>query len=124
MKRVMAMVGLLALAACGEGEITEIARYPSPAGNFDAVVGHMQAGQTDPFMVVMTKTGDNPGKGARLLLADRTDAPTVEWTDAGHLTIRCSKARIWSFRNFWTTPDAKQLNVSVALECGQSGWAP
>ena len=124
MKRLFVILGLLALAACGEGEVVEVARYPSPVGGIEAVVGRMKAGDTEPFLVVMTKPGENPGKGARLLLADNTAAPVVEWHDAEHLTIRCGNARVWSYRNFWTTPNFKQVTVSVALECGQQGWAP
>lgn len=122
MRRWFAMAGVLALAACGEGDVVEVARYSSPVGGLDAVVGRMKAGQSEPFLVVMTKPGESPAKGARILLADRTDAPTVEWADAEHLTIRCGGARIWSFRNFWTSPNAKQVTVSVALDCGQNGW--
>lgn len=124
MKRLMVLLGVLALSACGEGDVTEIARYPSPVGGMDAVVGHLSAGESDPFMVVLAKTGEAPGKGARLLLADQTTAPVVEWADAEHLTIRCGNARIWSFRNFWTSPNKKQVTISVALECGRNGWTP
>ncbi len=125
MKRLIAGLMLaLSLSACGEGEVVEMARYPSPVGGIDAVVGRMKAGETEPFLVVITKPGENPTKGARLLLADNTTAPVVEWADAEHMTIRCDNARIWSFRNFWTTPNFKRVTVSVALECGQKGWAP
>jgi hypothetical protein len=124
MKRIMALAGLLALAACDDGKVKEIARYPSPVGGLDVVVGRLSAGESDPFLVEMSKTGDAAGKGARLLLADRTDAPVVEWADAEHLTIRCGNARIWTFRNFWTSPNAKQVTVSVKLECGREGWTP
>ncbi|MBC7908350.1 MAG: hypothetical protein H7Y60_16605 [Rhodospirillaceae bacterium] len=124
MRRVLAIVGLLALGACDEGKVNEIARYPSPVGGLDAVVGRMSAGEADPFLVVLTKPGEAPGKGARLFLADHTDAPVVEWADAEHLTIRCDNARVWSFRNFWTSPNKKQVTVSIRLECGREGWTP
>lgn len=125
MKRLVAALGLLILAACGDdGKIAEVARYPSPAGDYDAVVGHIAAGQSQPYLVVITKPGDNPGKGERLLMADRSDVPVVEWSDGRHMTIRCGTARIWSFRNFYTVPTMKQENISVALACGQQGWIP
>lgn len=124
MRRMIAILGLLALAACGEGEVTEIARYPAPKGEFDAVVGHLKAGESSPFMVVMTKRGDNPAKGARLMLADQTEPPQLKWVDPAHLTIHCGNARIWSFRNFWSNPIGKQETIAVALDCGRGGWTP
>jgi hypothetical protein len=125
MKRLVAVLALLALAACGDdGKITEIARYPSPAGEYDAVVGQMSAGQSQPHLVVITKPGENPLKGERLLMADKGDAPVVEWSDPRHMTIRCGNARIWSYRNFYVMPTMKQEVISVALSCAPQGWAP
>lgn len=120
MKRLLPAIVLL-LSACGEGDITELSRTPSPVGGFDAVVARMKAGETEPFMVVMTKPGEHPKKGARLLLSDRGGAPSVEWHEAGRMVIHCDGARIWSYRNFWTTPDGR-VTVAVALDCGQQGW--
>lgn len=120
MKRWMAMVALPLLAACGEGDITEVARYPSPVGGLDAVVGTMKAGESVPFLVAMTKPGDNPGKGTRVLLVDKGSAPSVEWQDADHLKISCTgDARVWTYRNFWTNGTA---TVAVGLDCGTKGW--
>lgn len=120
MKRLLPAIALL-LSACGDGEITELARAPAPHGGFDVVVGRMKAGETEPYLVVMTKPGENPGKGARLLLADKGGVPGVTWRDAEHLTIRCDGARIWSYRNFWTSPNGR-ATVAIGLECGQQGW--
>lgn len=125
MARPLTLLSLLLplLAACGEGELREVSRHPSPDGRRDVVVGSLQAGESHPFLVVMTaKPGDSGGKGARLLLADGGDAPTVTWDDAGHLTIACAKARVWSFRNFWSDPNSG-ATVAVALKCGAEGWS-
>lgn len=123
MKR-LSLSALLLLAACGDGEITEHARIPSPIGGADAVVARMKAGENEPWLVVMTKQGDNPTKGARVLLADQGAAPRVEWQDPDHLTISCDGTpRVWSYRNFWTAPNGK-TTVAVALDCGQQGWRP
>lgn len=120
MKRWLAIMSVAALAACGEGEITEVARYPSPVGGLDAVIGTMKAGEAVPFLVAMTKPGENPGKGVRVLLVDKSAAPRVSWQDADHLTIACDgDARVWSYRNFWTNGTA---TVAVGLECGTRGW--
>jgi hypothetical protein len=123
MKPWFAMLGVLMLAACGEGEITEVARFPSPVGGLDAVVGTMKAGEAQPFLVAMTKPGEAPGKGTRVLLVDKSaDAPKVEWQDADHLSIGCAgDARIWTYRNFWTNGTA---TVAVGLSCGTGGWRP
>ncbi|HLO78325.1 MAG TPA: hypothetical protein VK196_17850 [Magnetospirillum sp.] len=120
MKAWMAIPAVLALAACGEGEISEVARYPSPVGGLDAVVGTMKAGEAVPYVVAMTKPGENPGKGTRVLLMDKGPAPKVEWADADHLRVSCEGApRIWTYRNFWTNGTA---TVAVGLECGTQGW--
>ena len=90
MKKFLALAALLPLIACGDGEMREISRYPAPDGSRDVVVGSMKAGETEPFLVVMTaKPGDNVNKGARLFLADRGDAPKVTWDAADHITISC-----------------------------------
>jgi hypothetical protein len=124
MRTWLALLGVLALGGCGEGEITEVARFPSPVGGLDAVVGSMKAGEAQPFLVAMTKPGEAPGKGARVLLADKIAAPRVEWQDSEHLTIRCDgPARIWTYRNFWTNASSS-VTVSVGLECGTGGWHP
>lgn len=120
MKRWMAVLATIMLSACGEGDITEVARYPSPVGGLDAVIGTMKAGEATPFLVAMTKPGENPAKGARVLLVDKGGAPKVEWQDADHLRIACEgDARVWSYRNFWTNGTA---TVAVGLECGTKGW--
>lgn len=120
MRHWMAMAATLALAACGEGEITEVARYPSPVGGLDAVIGTMQAGEAVPYLVAMTKPGEKPGKGTRVLLMDKGTAPRVAWRDADHLDIACDgDARIWTYRNFWTNGTA---TVAVGLDCGIKGW--
>lgn len=113
----------LALAACGEGDLREVARFPSPVGGLDAVVARMDTGAESPYAVVLTKPGENPKKGARVFLADRTEGPKVTWQDADHLTISCDQARIWTYRNFWTSPEGK-ATVAVALACGEKGWRP
>ncbi|MCR6631354.1 MAG: hypothetical protein NVV74_15630 [Magnetospirillum sp.] len=120
MKPWIALLGTLVLAGCSEGEVTEVARFPSPVGGLDAVVGTMKAGEAQPFLVTMTKPGESPAKGTRVLLADKIVAPKVEWLDADHVVIRCDDgARVWSYRNFWTNGTA---TVSVGLECGTKGW--
>jgi|AGTN01.1.fsa_nt_gi hypothetical protein len=125
MKRLAVLLGVLALTGCGDdGKITEIARYPSPAGDYDAVVGHMTAGQSQPHLVVITKPGDNPLKGERLMMIDKGDTPVVEWSDGRHMTIRCDGGRIWSYRNFYVVPTMRQDVISVALACAPRGWAP
>ncbi len=121
MKRLLLPAFALLLSACGDGDITELSRTPSPVGGIEAVVGRMKAGETEPYMVAMVKPGDKVGKGARLLLADKGTPPVVEWQDADHLTIRCDGARIWSYRNFWTSPNGG-ATVAVGLDCGQQGW--
>ena len=121
-KILLALVTLLPLAACGDGDMREISRHPAPDGSRDVVVGAMKAGETEPYLVVMTaKPGDNVAKGARLLLADQGQAPTVTWDAPDHVTISCSDARVWSYRNFWTNPNNGKT-ISVALKCGTAGW--
>lgn len=120
MKRWLAVAATAMLAACGDGEVTEVARYPSPIGELDAVVGTMKAGEAEPYLVSMTKTGDNPIKGTRVLMVDKSAAPKVEWQDADHLRITCDgDARVWSYRNFWSNGTA---TVAVGLSCGTQGW--
>ncbi|HTH15395.1 MAG TPA: hypothetical protein VL974_01975 [Magnetospirillum sp.] len=122
MKAWMALAGTLALAACGDGDIKEVSRTPSPVGELDAVIGSMKAGESQPFLVTIVKTGENPGKGPRLLLTDQTSAPKVEWLDPDHVTIHCDgTARVWSYRNFWTNGSA---TIAVGLDCGTLGWRP
>lgn len=121
MKRWMAVMAALVLSACGEGDITEVARFPSPVGGLDAVIGTMKAGEATPYLVAMTKPGENPAKGTRVLLMDKgPSAPTVQWQDPDHLTVRCEgEPRVWTYRNFWTNGTA---TVAVGLECGTKGW--
>lgn len=123
MKRWMAVLAATMLSACGEGEITEAGRFPSPTGELDAVIGTIQAGENHPYLVVITKSGEKPVKGIRVMMADKiTDAPRVEWQDAHHMTIRCDgDARIWSYRNFWSSP-SNNATLAVGLECGTKGW--
>lgn len=122
MKKLLALATLLPLIACGDGDMREISRHPAPDGSRDVVVGTMKAGESEPFLVVMTlKPGDAVGKGARLLIADKGDAPKVTWDAPDHITISCDKSRVWSYRNFWTEP-YKGGNISVALKCGTEGW--
>lgn len=121
MKRLLLPALAMLLSACGDGEIAELSRTPSPVGGFDVVVGQLKAGQTEPYMVVITKSGDKAGKGSRLLLADEGKPPVAEWHDAHHVTIRCDGARIWSYRNFWTNPNSN-ATIAVGLDCGQQGW--
>lgn len=120
MKRWLAICALGLLAGCGDGEITEVARVPSPIGGLDAVVGSMKAGESNPFVVTLVKPGDNPGKGARVLLVDKGSAPRVSWRDPDHIDIACDgDARIWTYRNFWSNGTA---TVAVGLDCGTKGW--
>lgn len=122
MRAWLALLGTLALAACGDGDIKEVARTPSPVGELDAVVGSMKAGESQPFLVTIVKTGENPGKGPRLLLVDQTQPPSVTWQDADHAVIHCDgTGRVWSFRNFWTNGTA---TIAVGLDCGTQGWRP
>ncbi len=119
----LAGIALLSLSACDDGKITELSRHPSPVGEMDAVVGRMKAGESEPFMVVLSRTGEAADKGTRLLVADHVVNPRVEWADADHMTIRCDAARIWSYRNFWTSPDSK-ATIAITLACGETGWQP
>ncbi|MBI2240331.1 MAG: hypothetical protein HYU59_05950 [Magnetospirillum gryphiswaldense] len=123
MKKLIAAVAVLVpLAACGDGDMHEISRHPAPDGSRDVVVGTMKAGETEPFLVVMTaKPGDNINKGARLFLADKGDAPQVEWQSTDQLTISCKDARVWSYRSFWTNPNNGKT-IAVGLKCGTEGW--
>ena len=122
MKKTLALALLLPLVACGDGDMREVSRHPAPDGSRDVVVGTMTAGETEPFLVVMTaKPGDNINKGARLFLADKGDAPKVSWDSPDHLTISCDKARVWSYRSFWTNPNSG-ATIAVALKCGTDGW--
>lgn len=122
MKKFLVLAALLPLIACGDGEIREISRYPAPDGSRDVVVGSMKAGETEPFLVVMTaKPGDNVNKGARLFLADRGDAPKVTWDTTDHITISCENVRVWSYRSFWINPTGGDT-IAVALKCGTDGW--
>jgi hypothetical protein len=125
MKRAIVAVSVLVLpltlAACGEGEMREVSRAASPDGGVEAVVAVFETKDPTPYLVAMVKPGEKPGKGARLFLADRTEPPAVSWSPEGVLTVSCKSARIWSFRNFWTTPDGK-ITLPVKLECGQQGW--
>ena len=120
MKRWLAIGAVALLAGCSEGEVTEISRAPSPVGGLDAVVGSMKAGESTPFLVTLVKPGEKPGKGVRILLVDKGEAPRVTWRDADHIDIACDgDARIWTYRNFWTNGTA---TVAVGLECGTKGW--
>lgn len=122
MRTILFAAALLPLAACGDGDMREVSRHPAPDGRHDVVVGTMKAGETEPFLVVMTaKPGDNINKGARLFLADKGDAPKVEWQAPDQVTISCQNARVWSYRNFWTDPNSGKT-VAVALQCGTGGW--
>jgi hypothetical protein len=122
MQKFLALAALVLLAACGDGEMREISRHPAPDGSRDVVVGSMKAGETEPFLVVMTaKPGDNINKGARLFLADRGDAPKVTWDSPTQVTISCDKARVWSYRSFWTNPNSG-ATIAVGLKCGIDGW--
>lgn len=111
----------LALASCGDPDVSESARFPSPVGEIDAVVGQMKAGESEPYLVVLTRTGAKPHTGTRLLIIDKTEQPpSVAWQDPDHLTISCKGGRIWSFRNFWVAQNNN--TVAVALDCGTAGW--
>lgn len=120
MRRLLLPALVLSLSACGD-DITELSRTPSPVGGLEAVVAQMKGGDSDPYVVVLSKPGENTKKGGRVLLADKGTAPVVEWRDADHLVIRCDGARVWTYRNFWTSPNGG-ATVSVGLECGQQGW--
>lgn len=122
MRSWLAVVVVLGLTACDDGKITELGRFPSPAGDLDAVIGTMQAGENSPYLVTVVKTGDKADKGTRVLLADKLTDARVEWQDGDHMVIRCGgEARIWSFRNFWSSPSTN-ATLAVGLDCGLQGW--
>lgn len=125
MKRLVAALSLLALTACGEGDVTELSRITSPNGAWDAIVVRVQAtrGKESPYMVLMGPKGIGNGKAARVFLADRTGQPEVAWEDDAMVAIRCDKARVWSYHNFFNAPDGAAA-VGVKLACGAGGYQP
>lgn len=125
MKRLLGALSLLALTACGEGDVTELARMTSPDGAWDAVLVRVQAakGQDSPFMVLMGPKGVGNGKATRVFLADNTSPPEVTWDGDRLVTIRCDKARVWTFHNFFNAPDGSAA-VGVRLACGEGGFPP
>ncbi|MEW5727874.1 MAG: hypothetical protein AB1918_08625 [Pseudomonadota bacterium] len=123
MKRLLLVLPLLALAACGEGDVTELSRQTSPDGAWDVIMARVQAtkGKDSPTMVLIGAKGVGNGKAARVFLADHVTAPEVAWDSEKQITIRCEKARVWNYHNFFNAPNGN-VAVAIKLACGTEGW--
>lgn len=123
MKRLFAALSLLALTACGEGDVTELARLTSPDGAWDAIVVRVQAarGKDSPYMVLMGPKGVGNGKAARVFLADNTTQPEVAWDSDTRVSIRCDTARVWTYHNFFNAPNGGTV-LGIRLACGVDGY--
>ena len=92
----LVLVALL-LGVSGCGRYQEIARFPSPDGQVDAVVVEVEAGAGNPFLyqvhVVAHGAAWRKG-GERLSYADPVRF-RVAWTDARHLELCHDDARIY-----------------------------
>jgi hypothetical protein len=92
----LVLVALL-LGVSGCGRYQEIARFPSPDGQVDAVVVEVEAGAGNPFLyqvhVVAHGAAWRKG-GERLSYADPVRF-RVAWADARHLELCHDDARIY-----------------------------
>jgi hypothetical protein len=119
---------VMLLCSCGSErtDIRELARTSSPDKLADVVVASADANATVslPYEVYVVRAGGTPQASDLVLRIDKSLQPTVNWIDKQVVSISCSNARVWQFRNFQSLKlEGDQfLNVRVALSCGERGF--
>jgi len=104
-------------AGCsGPPPIKEIARITSPDSLVDAVLAErgVDATVATPSEVYIVPKGGHP-VGQPLLRADHMQGLTLVWRQPRLLELHYTKGRIFSFSNFWESPDVQSSTYVVEL---------
>lgn len=126
LKRLAQIVPLIAcLQGCDrdESKILEIKRLPSPDEKIDLVITMLAADATvsTVYQSYLVKHGEQPSDHDLILKIDKASAPEGDWLTPNTISVKCTDARIWHFKNFWTATLAGSnsfANVNVLLACG------
>jgi hypothetical protein len=127
--RIVSLVAIVMfLCSCGSErtDIRELARASSPDKLADVVVASVDADATVslPYEIYVVRAGGTPQASDLVLKVDKSLQPTVHWVDNQVVSISCSNARVWQFRNFQSLKlqGDQFLNVRIALSCGERGF--
>lgn len=106
-----------------EPEILEIKRVPSPDAKIDLVITMLAVDATvsTVYQSYLVKHGEQPSDHDLILKIDKALAPEGDWLTSNAISLKCTDARIWHFKNFWTVrlPESNSVtNVNVLLACG------
>jgi hypothetical protein len=108
----------LVTSASAKPSMQEITRITSPDLVVDAVLVERAVGATvaTPLEIYIVPKGKQ-ASGEPLLRGDRMEKLTLSWKEPRLLEIHYEKGRIFSFQNFWESPDVQNWTyiVEVAL---------
>ncbi len=111
---------LLNLAACGNDDLCvgeDISRVSSPDKIVDVVVTKANCGATTSYSyrVSVVQTGKTPVESDIIFLADKAEGVSVFWQTPKKLVISYKEARIFKFKNFWSSKDLDNFQYIVSV---------
>ena len=117
------LLALASLNACGS-ERREVRRVPSPDGRVDAVLVRINSGATTSigWNLFVVPAGEKPPTREALFIAERIGESelSIQWMEPRELEIRLPDARIFHFRNFWSSPEVDAFKYVVRLRLVES----
>lgn len=114
------LLGVIVLAGCGKCglcEDSELLRTTSPDKLVDAVVSSRDCGATTDYVyrVYVFKAGSEPVENDVVFLADNVDDLNIHWQASKKLVISYKEARIFRFKNFWSSKEIDNFRYVVSV---------
>jgi len=96
-----------------------IEKTSSPANQYSFFIIKKDCGATtsSAYSIYISDRDEIPKNDDPLFVADRLDGLSVTWIDDSAVLIKYTKARIFSFKNFWTQQVGDEhVEVSLVLK--------
>lgn len=96
----------------------EILRLSSPDNLVDAVLVESDCGATTSlsYKVYLVPAQKSIKGCTPIFISDKVESLEIKWTNIKNLSIKYSRARIFSFRNFWNSKDVKNFRYTVWIQ--------
>ena len=111
---------IVALFGCGLSDPCsrkEVSRVTSPDGKVDSVVIKIDCGATtsESYNVFIVGNGMAVKESDLVFQADHMEDISISWREPPLLIVKYTKARIFQFRNFWSSKDVDDFNHVVEI---------
>lgn len=111
----------LFLSGCGKNDLCvgdEVSRVSSPDNRVDAVLTRGNCGATTSYSyrVYLVNVGKTPNENDMVFLSDNAESISVTWQTSKKLLIYYGEARIFKFRNFWSSTEIENSKYVVSID--------